>query len=64
MFASDDEFDKKLEEEKKKREETMQKKKELMENTDDIENANLKDNWEDKDGYYCSYVGEILDQGC
>lgn len=60
MFASDDEFDKKLEEEKKKREETMQKKKELMENTEDIENANLKDNWDDKDGYYCSYVGEIF----
>ena len=60
MFASDDEFDKKLEEEKKKREETMQKKKEIMENAEDIENATLKDNWDDKDGYYCSYVGEIF----
>lgn len=60
MFASDDEFDQKLEEEKKKREKTMQKKKELIENTEDIENATLKDNWDDNDGYYCSYVGEIF----
>ena len=60
MFASDDEFDKKLEEEKKKREETVQKKKELTENAKDIENVNLKDNWDDKEGYYCSYVGEIF----
>ena len=50
MFASDDEFDKKLEEEKKKREETVQKKKELTENAKDIENVNLKDNWDDKEG--------------
>lgn len=60
MFASDDEFEKKLEEEKRKRDESIQKKKELVENAADIENEALKDNWDDADGYYCSYAGEIF----
>lgn len=60
MFASDDEFDKKLEEEKKKKEEELQKRKDIMENADDVENVALKDNWDDKDGYYSPYVNEIF----
>lgn len=60
MFASDDEFDKKLDEEKRKKEEQLQMKKELMETADDVENVALKDNWDDREGYYSAYVGEIF----
>ena len=60
MFASDDEFEQKLEAEKRRRDESIQKKKEIVENAADIENEALKDNWDDAEGYYCSYAGEIF----
>ena len=60
MFASDEEFNKQLEEEKKKMEENLERKKEVVSKATDIEDASLKDNWDDKDGYYVSYVGEIF----
>lgn len=60
MFASDDEFDKKLEDEKRKKQQELQKRIDIMENTDDVENVALKDNWDDKEGYYCPYIGEIF----
>lgn len=60
MFASDDEFDKQLAVEKEKREQDVQKKKDMLKKTEDVENTALKDNWDDKEGYYVSFVGEIF----
>ena len=60
MFASDDEFDRQLKEEKERRELSVQKKKEIVEKGEDVENAALKDNWDDKEGYYVPFVGEIF----
>ena len=60
MFASDDEFDRQLKEEKERRELSVQKKKEIVEKGEDVENAALKDNWDDKEGYYVPFIGEIF----
>ena len=60
MFASDEEFDKQLAVEKEKRELDVQKKKDMLKKTEDVENTALKDNWDDKEGYYVSFVGEIF----
>lgn len=60
MFASEEEFEKQLEKEKKKEELNVQKKNDIVENAETVENQALKDNWDDKEGYYKPYVGEVF----
>ena len=60
MFASEEEFSKQLEVEKKKEELNVKKQNDIRQNAETVENQALKDNWDDKEGYYKPYVGEIF----
>ncbi|KAK8790888.1 hypothetical protein WA158_005519 [Blastocystis sp. Blastoise] len=55
MFASDDEFDRKLEKIK-----ATKNQESVVQNSTKNENLTLVDNWDDEEGYYKPYVGELF----